>query len=269
MRIRWIHGLSIDGKAVPAYVASLLNKPIKEFDTGIRLLTGKECVVADAEFKKTLGDLVNQWIDSGKANQDGDVPSERSIVWHSATYTTLIAETLVKFWKRNSPRIIVELDGTLILEVRPNSESSEGVQHSVFIARELAVFEFARLLDSTSPERLSRCDACLKFFAREKAPKRGAPIYHGTFCCKKCASIGRARQIVERRELQKNKKIEWAVDALERWKPEKRFGDKADWIVKNVNAKLPAGQTPIKVNWVTRHLTEIEAEVERRKHAES
>jgi len=58
---------------------------------------------------------------------------------------------------------------------------------------------------------------------------KNEPFHHGTFYRKVCASIGRARQIVEGRKLQKREKIKWAVDALEKGKPGKQLGDKADW----------------------------------------
>jgi hypothetical protein len=61
--------------------------------------------------------------------------------------------------------------------------------------------------------------------------------------------------------------IGWAADAWAKWKPGNRFGNRTDWVVQKVNAKLSPNQKRIKVNWVSWHQTEIEIEVERRNHA--
>ena len=265
MRVRWMDGVSDDGKAVPAWVARLLNEPITEFSCGLRLLRGSERAAAVAEFKNVLRGLVNQWIDSAKANQAvaGDTPSERSIVWHSDLYRAPIFEVLAKFWKRSSPRVVVELNGRWTLEVGPKSGYAD-LQDSVHMARQYAIFEFARLLDSTSPERLFRCDACGTYFVRKRAPRKETPIYHGTFCGE-CKNRGGVRRVEDGRKLRTAEKINWAADACATWQPGKRSGERADWIVRKVNAKLPAGES-IKINWVTRHRTEIEAAAKRRNH---
>jgi hypothetical protein len=259
-------GVSGDGKAVPVWVARLLNAPIKEFSCGLRPLQGKERSAAIVEFKNTLRGLVDQWIDSGRVNQavTGDNPSERSIVWHSNIYPTAIFETLVKFWERNSPRVVVELNGSWTLAVGPKPESAQ-TQDTLHAARENAIFEFARLLDSLSPERLFRCDACGVYFVRARAPRKDTPIYHGTFCAK-CKHRGGVKRVEDRRKQRTAEKIGWAADAWAKWTPSHRHGKRPEWIVAHMNAKLSADEN-ITINWVTRHQKEIEAEVERRNHA--
>jgi hypothetical protein len=260
-------GVSGDGKAVPVWIARLLNEPIKEFSCGLRPLQGKERSAAIVEFKKVLYGLVDQWIDSGRVHQSvtGDTPSERSIVWHSALYPTAIFETLVKFWERNSPCVVVELNGSWTLTVEPKSNPS-GLQDSAFAARESAIFEFARLLDSPSPERLFRCDACGVYFVRARAPRKDTPIYHGTFCVN-CKHRGGVKRVEDSRKQRTAEKIGWAADAWAKWTPSHRHGKRSEWVAEQVKAKLPASQNPIKANWVTRHQAEIEAEVKRRKDA--
>jgi len=264
MEIRWMDGLNIGGQAVPAHVAALLNRPIREFASGIRSLLGKERDAAVAEFKSTLRGLVDQWIDSGKANETitGDEPMKRNISWRSPLYPEPFGKTVIKFWEA---RVTVELDDSPVFHVGL-SEAARGSKDSLFTAREYAVHEFARLLASPSPQRLSRCDGCGRYFVRQRVPTK--PICHGTFCSRgKCKSKGGAKRVVDSRDQIAKSKICWAADALEQWKPASRFGEKPDWVVEQVNAKLlPRGES-IKVNWFTWHQTEIEAEVERRKHA--
>lgn len=259
-------GLSITGKAVPAHVAALLNRPMGEFHSGIRLLQGTERDAAVTAFKSTLRGLVDEWIDSGRMNEavTGDAPLERSITWRSPAYPKTLFEILVKFWKAHPALVTVELDGSPVLHVGPSQPA--GAEDSLRKAREYAIFEFARLLASPSPQRLSRCDGCKRYFVRERAPAK--VIKHGTFCPKaKCRNQGSAKRVNDGRKNLAQDKIRWAADALEQWKPGRRFGERADWVVKQVNAKLPGGER-IKVNWFTWHKQEIEKEVERRsRHA--
>jgi hypothetical protein len=266
MKTRWIGSPSVNEKMVPARVADLLNEKLKEFWCGLRLLQVEERDSAIAEFKSTLRGLVDQWIDSGKTNQTvaGDTPAQRSITWRSPLYPKALFETLVKFWDRNSPRVIVELNGSWTLQVGPKPQSAAS-QDSLHMAREFAIFEFARLLDSTSPERLYRCDGCGKYFVRERTPRKETPIYHGSFC-EKCTDKGGARRTVDSRNRRTREMIGWAADAWAKWAPSRRYGTQSEWVAKQVTVKLPRGKS-IKINWVTHHQPEIEAEVERREHA--
>lgn len=169
----------------------------------------------------------------------------------------------MNFCRTHTPRLTVELNGSLVTHI--GLPESSGSEDSLGMAREYAIFEFARLLDSPSPHRLSRCDGCGRYFVRQRVPTR--VIYHGTFCLRaKCKSKGGAKRIVDGREQLARDKTRWAADALERWEPGKRCGEKKDWILKKVKEGMEtAGLDPIKVNWVTWHLKDIEAELERRK----
>jgi hypothetical protein len=264
MEIRWTDGLSVPATGIPAHVVNLLNRPIREFPSGIRPLYGEEREAAIAKFKTILRGLVDQWIDSGRVNEavTGDEPKERNIIWRSPLYPKPLFETLVKFWAAHSARV-VELNGSLVLQVGPSE--SAGTEDALSMAGEYATFEFARLLDSPSPQRLSRCDGCGQYFVRQRVPQKR--ICHGTFCPRtKCRSMGGAKRVVDSRKQLAQDKIQWAVDAVEKWKPTRRFGEKPDWVVQQVNAKLPRGES-VKVNWYSWHRKDIEAEVNRRKHA--
>jgi hypothetical protein len=267
MEVRWMDGLSIAVNAVPAHVAALLNLRIRDFYSGIRPLQGEERDAAVAEFKHTLRGLVDQWIDSGRTNKTvtGDDPLKRSIIWRSPLHPTALFETLAKFWAAQSARMTVELNGSLVAHIGP--PESARAEDALRWARERAIFEFARLLDSPSPQRLSLCSACGRYFVRQRTPRK--PIYHGTFCGRaKCKNGGSANRVRESRRQQAQDKICWAADALVNWQTGNRHGDKKDWIREKVNERLKvAGVDQIEINWVTWHLKETEAEVERRKRA--
>jgi len=91
------------------------------------------------------------------------------------------------------------------------------------------------------------------------------PIYHGTFC-EKCKNKGGARRTMDSRKRRTQEMVKLAADAWARWTLSRRYGKRSEWVATQVTAKLPRGGT-IKANWVTRHKTEIEAEVERRNDA--
>jgi hypothetical protein len=135
-------------------------------------------------------------------------------------------------------------------------------------AHEKAVFLLMNLVNCPSParERLSRCDSCGEYFIRRRAPKRETPIYHGSFCAN-CKGKGGVRRTDMTRKSRTKKKVELAADVWPKWKQDRRQGERTEWVAQEVNRRLRASRDPIAKNWVTRHQTEIEAEVERRNHA--
>jgi hypothetical protein len=213
----------------------------------------------------TLRELVDQWIDSGKS--DGiEEAWRRNIKWQPPTSRKPIAETLSDYRRRNPPQAETGDDGRFEILMLPDSRAStEPLER----ARDMAIYYFVCLLDLDSPmrERLSRCDGCGAYFVRVKAPKKGAPIYHGTFC-EKCKHKGGARRTVDSRSRQTKEKIGWAADCWTNWT--KRKGLRSAWIAEQVNRRVvrhPISWGTITGKWVTRHQKEIEAEVERRNNA--
>jgi hypothetical protein len=139
----------------------------------------------------------------------------------------------------------------------------------------VAMYWFARLLDSPFSRLLARCDDCGTYFAYERAPR--IDIKGGTHCAN-CKGQGSARRMKSTRERRTNELVGFAADVWEQWKPDSRHGVRSKWIAERVNrrtAKIEGKSgkkseslfSVITGRWVTQHLTEIEVEVERRKHA--
>ena len=269
----------------PEFVAAILNGEVRKDFLG--LLAGIPIPMpgiqsapnevrdnAVSEFIGTLQTLTGQWIDTGKVHETerGEQPWERSVNEITPNHPQPILNTLIEYQDRNPPKVLITGDGRFGIPSEPIIRYSgwpsppPELENTLQRARDFAICEFVKLLESPGRERFFRCDECGKYLVRARAPRKGAPIYHGTFC-DKCKNKGGARRTVESRNRRIQEKIGWASDAWVKWKSGNRFGKRADWVVKKVNAKLPAGQNQIKVNWVTRHQTEIETEVERRNHA--
>jgi hypothetical protein len=224
------------------------------------------------EFQSTLHSLVDRWIDSGRRGDD-DRPWARS-VQHGATES--IQMTLLGFWKRHPPSVSFMGETQVILTQSQARESdwihlAEQPENYVLErARDYAIGLFAPLVDSPSRYRISKCAECYAYFMKKRMPKKGIAIRGGSYCereqCKRAANIrrvngGRGKRLVTM--------IQWAADAVSEWKPERRFGSKADWVVGQVRKKQPRWEKPIEVNWYTLHVKEIEAVVGRRSHAKS
>jgi len=127
---------------------------------------------------------------------------------------------------------------------------------------------FLQLLDSPACRRLFRCNGCGMYFLRERMPKKDTPIKRGSWCAR-CKREGRDR--IRRTEDGRNERtrqmVRLAADAWPLWRQDRRHGERAEWIARKVNKRLQASWNPIAKNWVTGHKDEIEAELERRRHA--
>ena len=245
------------------------------------LLTGAGKGSADADewianvlFRNSLCLLVNAWIDSAKT-ADSERPWVR-MYW---------PEFLQDFIRRNPPLIELTPAGPCLVLVPHVWDKRKKLpaffEEAVFShlqdaclrrsVREIFPFAFdaatalyLQLLDSPARMRLSRCDACGVYFMRNRAPKKDTPIYHGSWC-ENCKGKGAAKRVDESRKGRLREMIGWAADAWESWKKDRRHGVREEWVVRKVNERMPPGRTRIAKNWVTRHGTEIEAVLKRRK----
>ena len=227
------------------------------------------------EFLDTLRRLADQWIASGR-EQLGEQPWSRNVFWVSDAYQERIDRTLQKFMDRNPPPHEFGRDGRLArLEAVshlwlhkpvtwpfPEPELGETLAR----ARDHAISEFQKFLESSCPQRLFKCDGCGTYFVRARAPKKETPIYKGTFCETKCKHKGGARRTLESRNRRLLERVGWVADALESWKPTNRHGPKNEWVLERLNKKLGDGNHK-KVNFLTKHRVKIEAELERRRNA--
>jgi hypothetical protein len=246
-------------------------------------IASEKASIARLAFTLSLRMMVDAWINSAKT-EEGEQPWKRTF-WplflqdHVERNPPLlqIAEEgpcLVMFphvWdkRKRLPLLVKEPLESMLTQLEDmKSPSRQFVREIMPFAFDAAIAMFLQLLDSSERTRMFRCDGCRAYFFRARAPKKDTPIYHGSYCAN-CKGKGkdRARRTMESRTQRTQEKIGWAADAWAQWKPQRRFGERSDWIVKKVNARLPTDQNPIKVNWLTRHRAEIEAELERRKHA--
>jgi hypothetical protein len=215
------------------------------------------------EFLTTLGGLVDQWIDSGKREGDASIeqPWKRDIHWQSADHPQPITTTLIAYWERNPPQVTIDGDGRSSIFVPRNFPRPTD---ALFRAREHAIFQFVKLLESPTRERLSRCDECRTYFFRARAPKKDTPIFRGTFC-PNCKGKGSARRVNATRGNRTKQMVELAVEFWRKWKSTTRHGERSRWVARMMNRRRRTGGVPITGKWVTQHRHEIEAKIERRK----
>jgi hypothetical protein len=206
------------------------------------IVTGSEDGIADEDaqfakysFSRVLREEMDKWIDSGRTGEVEN-PWER------------VAPPLPEiFVRRNPPVLSMDANGPYLIMVpwKEGKNFVESVMDGAFAM-------FVQFLDSPECRRLFRCDGCGRYFIRDREPKKDMPIKRGSWCAK-CKGKGGAKRTANSREIRKSALVELAAEAWIRWKPGNRLGERPDWIVKQVNAKMPVGQNPIKINWVTRH----------------
>jgi hypothetical protein len=251
----------------PEFVTEFLNGVFSRDEMGLMLganwVAGGTNDGAITEFTKTLRRLVDQWIDSGKNEQDAsvDAPLERSIEWVSPQYQEPLVITLLEYVNRNRPEAWIGPGGRLNLSLRSMHPSNRKQTDPFLVAHEIAIYEFLRLLQTPSPERLSRCDVCGRYFVRTRAPKKDTVIKRGVFCSA-CQGYGAARRTVTSRQRRHNQLVALAAEYWPRWK-QSRHGERSKWIAGKLREKLPL--RAITGKWVSQHQDEIEAEVGQRR----
>jgi hypothetical protein len=266
---------SADEETTPLYVADLLNgKRQKLVIVHVLTLGGlrRDRAIQEstfAEFRDSLGELVNQWIESGKLNRDarGEEPLNRNVTWHSPQYPTPLRDILRRFWERNSLIVMQDAeDGrpTARLDLRHGPKK---LAASAFIAREFGIAWFQRLLDSVSPQRLSLCDYCRDYFVRTRTPKKDTPIKRGIYCAN-CKNMGGAKRRGDGRKALKSDMLEAAAKVWSEWKPSHENPDQRTWLAAQLSRQFKRRlKAPLTRRWVSRNLDAIQTEVKRRKDA--
>lgn len=224
------------------------------------------------EFLSTLRGLVNQWIDSGRlrVEANGEHPLDRSITTPVPGYAETLEIRLQRFFAMYPPHIVSGPTSASEFfasfapiyfsswESLPNKSSDDLLER----ARDYAMFQFVRLLDSPGRYRIFRCDKCGQYFAKQRTPKREG-IQRGTFCPKHKAQGARLRM----EELRKRKReilFDTAAKAWAGWLREHRLGTEGSppqlkAVAARVNKKH---ETSFRRNWVSTNLKEILARVE-------
>lgn len=226
--------------------------------------------LAGLEFQRTLRSLVHDWIESGKTKY-GEEP------WARRASVQAIAK-ISEYQERKPPTVIFIGDGRIAVSMfGPPSTglvSPTNPDEALASARDSAFRDFLLLLDSPNRERLFECKRCGKYFVRDRAPRK--LIKSGRYCAKrKCRGSASALRMNTTRGNRRSEMVGFAADSWDKCleHPDKR----SKWIAEQVNRrtamiKAKAGRDAeshfpkITGRWVTQHMTEIEAEVERRKH---
>jgi hypothetical protein len=249
----------------PRYVAAMLNrkgsKGFLAYQAGVEGEPQETRDAAVAIFLGSLCQFVDQWIDSGKSEQD-EKPWERSIHWSSPAHPTPIVKALSLYGDWCPPRLLIGPKGQFEIGMLPVSTVAKS---PIPTACMRAAWWVIMLLDSPNPERLSRCDACHAYYVRARAPKKETPIYRGVFC-PNCKGKGGLRRMNVARDNRVKKLVRLAAGFWPQWKPLPSYGKQSEWVAAKVNKVLGAHERiSDNGNWVTRHRSEIEAEAERRK----
>jgi hypothetical protein len=272
----------------PEFIANILNVPgnllglmagIPAPMPGCPSAPQEVSEAAGREFSKTLQELVNQWISSGK--QKAEEPWSRTADWRSDKYPKTITETLSEFRDRNPPIVFPNKDGQFeIAPMGPFRHSSWATMLSLSVdpqqhARDHAIAQFVLLLRSRCPQRLFRCDECRKYFVLERKPRK--IIKQGSFCSKsKCRKQASAKRMDSSSNNRHSTLEGFAADALRKYKP--KDGPLKEWIRDQVNQQISNMKTtrgnksaresaydPISLRWVTGHMGKIEAKVSKGK----
>ena len=141
----------------------------------------------------------------------------------------------------------------------------------------VAMYWFAKLLDSPFSRLLTRCDDCGTYFAYERTPSREI---HGGIHCTECKQHGSAKRMQFTRERRTKELVGFAADFWRQWKPNSQHGPRSKWIADRVNRRTDqigakAGRNGeshfprITGRWVTEHSEEIQERAEALLNAKS
>lgn len=222
------------------------------------------------EFLSELARLANQWISSGRLQfkEIGEQPWERNVRWFSDAYPERIDKTFLKFLQRNPPPIEPTSDGRLEiashlwpprLPVWPLPEPN--LEDTLERARDFAIAEFQKFLESGCPQRLFKCDECSKYFALARKPRQ--VIQRGSYC-RNCKSAGGARRVTTKRDAEKENLLGAAADEWVQWRYSHRNPDQREWVARQVGNRC---NVTIQRKWVSRNLKGILKRVEEKHHA--
>jgi hypothetical protein len=132
---------------------------------------------------------------------------------------------------------------------------------------------FMLLLNSGHASRFRQCVNCKRFFLLRRSPRRGFQPKRGNYCgnCKASSSAERTAASRDARQLGLIEKA--AVLAFRRERRARRFVVWTDIERNNLAVEINEGtashQKPVKKQWVSRHLQEIQQRMEELRHAKS
>ena len=215
------------------------------------------------DFLDTLRGLADQWIASGneQSKSIGEQPWTRNILWFSDAYQEPIDRTLRKFLGRYPLPIVPDSAGRFAVaywEPRdaPWPFPEPALEDTLAKARDLAILDFQKFLESDCPQRLFKCYACGTYFALARKPRQ--VIQHGAYC-KNCKSAGGARRVEDKRNAEKEEMLKVAAEAWGEWKDSHSTPNQREWVARQVNKRC---RVEIQGKWVSRNLKKIHQRVE-------
>lgn len=120
-----------------------------------------------------------------------------------------------------------------------------------------AIRLFAQLLDSPYRYRIAKCrfKGCTYYYTN-RVPK--GPLHYGTFCPAHRQRASASRAEYRKRNAIHEDRIKIAHGLWATWPPECRT-EKSQrvWLASQIGRKQSKASDPVKINWVTRHLSEI------------
>ena len=254
--------------------------------------------------------LADVWIDSGRIGEcenRTDNPSRRNVVYLPPQMPERIwkidpdDDTLISGWNDFSIPVGASIsilfyrllgndsrwpeiheDGTQSLKEIIFGFTAESAHSGYRVAlhdfgMKVAMYWFAKLLDSPFSRLLTRCDDCGTYFAYERAPRKEI---RGGIHCAECKQYGSAKRMQFTRDKRTKELVGFAADVWMQWKPNSQHGPRSKWIADRVNRRtdrigVKAGRNGeshfprITGRWVTEHSEEIQERAEALRHAKS
>jgi hypothetical protein len=124
-----------------------------------------------------------------------------------------------------------------------------------------AVVIFHAFMKAPWRYRLGKCKQCQNYFVLKVNPSK-TPYVRGMHCseCKSPASAEASAKT--KRADREQQLLSLAAGAWSAWRPTPQFGERNEWVAKQVNASF--GRKEIQRNWITRHEKEIAARAKKR-----
>jgi hypothetical protein len=245
----------------PVSIGALMAHPSMPLD----LYPGSE-LPRSAVIATRLRSLVDEWLDSGRKPDGEERPDQRRLAGTREALATVKASAATTPCRL----IFIERTGELVVGVDTALASPDSNPYSRLDVFKEALAEadrmFTEIMAGEWKYQFCKCRQCGQYFLLPK-PRRS--YRHGTFCSREHQRHASAAALTkERRERIKVELLKYAAQWLRRRRDSGR-GRQGDYGLKEALAaalserisrdpNLRAGKECIKVNWVTRHMTEIE-----------
>jgi hypothetical protein len=222
--------ISVDVSILDSLV-SMLN-----IDEALPRLTSERQLhsAARSRFQNALRVNFDSWIEKGKLDPSpkGECP------WFTLRHRVGI-NGIAEYFLDFDP----QLDGTRPL--KPEDEAS---------------MWFRLFLTIEGRRLLSRCSECYRYFLRKRLPKGGRQPNYGDFCLEHRSQV-RILSTKVNRKRESKRRIKAAATLAAEWNP-KKSRNKWEWVAQKFNAKLPSHPNRMTQSWITRHVKEIQSEMD-------